>query len=161
MPELRPSLRTLFTGACLALALALGLVRPAHANDAAPAAEDPVLEARMTRIASELRCLVCQNQTIADSNADLAQDLRRQVREMLRKGDDDATIIQYMTDRYGDFVLYRPPVKGTTLLLWFGPALMLLLGFGALALVMRRRAHTAANQFEPDDPAVFADPHQS
>jgi cytochrome c-type biogenesis protein CcmH len=124
-------------------------------------ADDPALEARMTRIASELRCLVCQNQTIADSNADLAQDLRRQVREMLRKGDDDATIIAYMTDRYGDFVLYRPPVKATTLLLWFGPAAMLLLGFGALAVVLRRRSRTAANQFEPDDPALFADPHQS
>ena len=137
------------------------LALPAFANDAAPAAADPALEARMTRITAELRCLVCQNQTIADSNADLAQDLRRQVREMLRKGDDDAKIIQYMTDRYGDFVLYRPPVKATTLLLWFGPALMLLLGFGALALVMRRRARAAANQFEPDDPALFADPHQS
>jgi cytochrome c-type biogenesis protein CcmH len=134
---------------------------PALANDAAPAAADPALEARMTRITAELRCLVCQNQTIADSNADLAVDLRRQVREMLSKGDDDAKIIQYMTDRYGDFVLYRPPVKATTMLLWFGPALMLLFGFGALAVVMRRRARAAANQFEPDDPALFADPHQS
>jgi cytochrome c-type biogenesis protein CcmH len=139
----------------------LCLAMPAFANDAAPAADDPALEARMTRITAELRCLVCQNQTIADSNADLAQDLRRQVREMLRKGDDDAKIIDYMTDRYGDFVLYRPPVKAATLLLWFGPALMLLLGFGALALVMRRRARTAANQFEPDDPALFTDTHQS
>ena len=137
------------------------LVGPALANEAAPLAADPVLEARMTRITAELRCLVCQNQTIADSNADLAVDLRRQVREMLRKGDDDAKIIQYMTDRYGDFVLYRPPVKATTMLLWFGPALMLLFGFGALAVVMRRRARAAANQFEPDDPALFADPHQS
>ena len=137
------------------------LARPAFANDAPPLAADPALEARMTRIASELRCLVCQNQTIADSNADLAVDLRRQVREMLRKGDDDTKIIQYMTDRYGDFVLYRPPVKATTLLLWFGPAAMLLLGFGALAVVLRRRARAAANQFEPDDPALFADPHQS
>jgi len=137
------------------------LARAALANEAAPLAADPVLEARMTRITAELRCLVCQNQTIADSNADLAVDLRRQVREMLRKGDDDAKIIQYMTDRYGDFVLYRPPVKATTMLLWFGPALMLLFGFGALAVVMRRRARAAANQFEPDDPALFADPHQS
>jgi len=137
------------------------LAGSALANEAAPLAADPVLEARMTRITAELRCLVCQNQTIADSNADLAVDLRRQVREMLRKGDDDAKIIQYMTDRYGDFVLYRPPVKATTMLLWFGPALMLLFGFGALAVVMRRRARAAANQFEPDDPALFADPHQS
>ena len=134
---------------------------PTIANDAVPAAADPALEARMTRIAAELRCLVCQNQTIADSNADLAQDLRRQVREMLSKGDDDAKIIAYMTERYGDFVLYRPPVKATTLLLWFGPALMLLLGFGALVIVLRRRARAAADQFEPDDPALFTDPHKS
>lgn len=157
MPEIPQLLRAGL--ACVFLALAIAA--PAFATDAAPAAEDPALEARMTRIASELRCLVCQNQTIADSNADLAQDLRRQVREMLRKGDDDAKIINYMTERYGDFVLYRPPVKATTLLLWFGPALMLLLGFGALAVVMRRRARAAANEFEPDDPALFADPHQS
>jgi cytochrome c-type biogenesis protein CcmH len=148
------------TALCAWLA-ALCLLQPAFANDAAPLAADPALEARMTRITAELRCLVCQNQTIADSNADLAVDLRRQVREMLRKGDDDAQIIRYMTDRYGDFVLYRPPVKATTVLLWFGPALMLLFGFGALALVMRRRARTGAEQFESDDPALFADPHQS
>ena len=147
---------------CLVLwLLVLCAAVPARAGEAAPAAADPVLEARMTRIASELRCLVCQNQTIADSTADLAQDLRRQVREMLSRGDDDATIIAYMTQRYGDFVLYRPPMKATTLLLWFGPALMLLFGFGALALVLRGRARTAAAQFDADDPAVFADPHQS
>ena len=141
--------------------LILSIQLPSFANDARPAAADPVLEARMTRITAELRCLVCQNQTIADSNADLAVDLRRQVREMIAKGDDDAKIIQYMTDRYGDFVLYRPPVKSTTWLLWFGPALMLVFGFGGLAVVMRRRARTSAEQFEADDPALFADPHQS
>jgi cytochrome c-type biogenesis protein CcmH len=153
LERLRLWLLLLCTGLCMAL--------PARANEAAPAADDPVLEARMTRITSELRCLVCQNETIADSTADLAADLRRQVREMLRKGDDDATIIKYMTYRYGDFVLFRPPMKATTVLLWYGPALMLLAGFGGLALVMRRRARAAANQFEPDDPALFADPHQS
>ena len=145
----------------IALLASLWLALAAHANEAAPAAADPVLEARMTRIAAELRCLVCQNQTIADSNADLAQDLRRQVREMLARGDDDAKIIQYMTDRYGDFVLYRPPMKATTMLLWFGPALMVVLGLGALAVVMRRRARAGAAQFEPDDPALFTDTHQS
>jgi len=145
----------------IALLASLCLAFAAHANEAAPAAADPVLEARMTRITAELRCLVCQNQTIADSNADLAQDLRRQVREMLARGDDDAKIIQYMTDRYGDFVLYRPPMKATTMLLWFGPALMVVLGLAALAVVMRRRARAAAAQFEPDDPALFTDTHQS
>jgi cytochrome c-type biogenesis protein CcmH len=150
---MRRALSTSLASLCIALS--------AFAKDAAPTPDDPALEARMTRIASELRCLVCQNQTIADSGADLAQDLRRQVREMLRQGDDDAKIIAYMTDRYGDFVLYRPPVKGTTLLLWFGPALMLVGGFGALVIAIRRRARAAASAFEPDDPAVLADPHQS
>ena len=145
----------------IALLASLCLAFAAHANEAAPAAADPVLEARMTRITAELRCLVCQNQTIADSNADLAQDLRRQVREMLARGDDDAKIIQYMTDRYGDFVLYRPPMKATTMLLWFGPALMVVLGLAALAVVMRRRARAGTAQFEPDDPALFTDTHQS
>ena len=137
----------------------LCIAAQASANDAAPVADDPALEARMTRIASELRCLVCPNQTIADSSAPLAQDLRRQVRDMLRRGDADATILAYMTDRYGDFVLYRPPLKSTTWLLWSGPALMLAAGFGMLVRVMRRRARAAAEDFEPDDPALFADPH--
>jgi cytochrome c-type biogenesis protein CcmH len=145
----------------LALILALSFCAFAAAKEAPPAADDPAIEARMLRIAQELRCLVCQNQTIADSHAGLAEDLRNEVRAMLRQGRSDREIIQYMTDRYGDFVLYRPPVKAATLLLWFGPALMLLLGFGALALVMRRRARAAATQFEPDDPALFVDPHQS
>lgn len=154
-------MRRLVVARVAMLLASVWLAFAAHANEAAPAAADPVLEARMTRIAAELRCLVCQNQTIADSNADLAQDLRRQVREMLARGDDDATVIRYMTDRYGDFVLYRPPIKATTLLLWFGPALLVVCGLGGLAIVMRRRARATANQFDPDDPALFTDPHQS
>lgn len=121
-----------------------------HAKEAVPAAEDPVLEARMLRIATELRCLVCQNQTIADSHAELAVDLRNQVKEMLKRGDSDQAIIDYMTARYGDFVLYRPPLKGTTLILWFGPGLLLIGGLGALLLVLRRRSRLSADQFEPD-----------
>jgi cytochrome c-type biogenesis protein CcmH len=104
-------------------------------------------------VASELRCLVCQNQTIADSHADLAVDLRNQVREMLARGDSDAQIIDYMTARYGDFVLYRPPLKGTTYILWFGPALLLVGGLGALLLVLRRRSRLSPDQFEPDPDA--------
>jgi len=110
----------------------------------------------MQAIAVELRCLVCQNQTIADSHADLAVDLRNQVREMLRQGKSDREIIDYMTARYGDFVLYRPPVKGTTMLLWFGPAVLLVGGVGILWLVLRRRSRRAAEDFEPDEPDALA-----
>ena len=132
------------------LALLLALPLAAGAKEAAPASDDPVLEARVMRIAAELRCLVCQNQTIADSHADLAQDLRQQVREMLQKGQSDAQIIDYMTQRYGDFVLYRPPVKSTTALLWYGPAVLMLGGLGVLAVVLRRRSKLPDDQFEPD-----------
>ena len=135
------------------LAVVLTFVQGAvWANDAAPAVDDPVLEARMTAIASELRCLVCQNQTIADSHADLAVDLRRQVREMLQAGQSDQQITDYMTARYGDFVLYRPPFKTVTALLWIGPAAMVVGGLGALFVVLRRRSRMHADQFEREDP---------
>jgi cytochrome c-type biogenesis protein CcmH len=113
-------------------------------------AADPAIEARMLRIAAELRCLVCQNQTIADSNASLAVDLRAQVRTMLRQGRSDEQVLHFMTDRYGDFVLYRPPLKATTLLLWGGPALLLLGGLATLVVVLRRRAMLDDDRFEPD-----------
>ena len=117
------------------------------ADDAAITA----LDARVQAIAAELRCLVCQNQTIADSHAGLAIDLRRQVREMLQAGKNEREIIDYMTARYGDFVLYRPPVKTSTALLWFGPALLLVGGVVVLVTVLRRRARLGAEQFEPDE----------
>ena len=130
--------------ALLFCAAAIGAHGAANAADAQPAAADPVLEARVLSIAAELRCLVCQNQTIADSHADLAQDLRRQVREMLQRGQSEREIIDYMTARYGDFVLYRPPLKARTLLLWAGPALLVLAGVGLLVWNLRRRPATAA-----------------
>ena len=133
------------------LLLAVVLFHPAHAKDAAPEAADPALEARMVRIASELRCLVCQNQTIADSHADLAVDLRRQVREQLQAGRSDAEIVDYMTARYGDFVLYRPPFKATTAFLWLGPALMLVGGGIALVVILRRRRRLPDDAFDVDD----------
>ncbi len=123
----------------------------AWANEAAPASADPALEARMMAISSELRCLVCQNQTIADSHAELAVDLRAQVREMLQAGKTNAQITEYMTARYGDFVLYRPPFKALTALLWIGPAAMVLIGLGALFVVLRRRSRMSADQFEPEE----------
>ena len=123
----------------------------AQAKDAAPAAADPVLEARMQRIAIELRCLVCQNQTIADSPAGLSDDLRREIREQLLRGATDQQVVQYMTDRYGDFIRYRPPVKGSTMALWIGPAVLLVLGVAVLVIALRRRAKLAPDRFEPDD----------
>jgi cytochrome c-type biogenesis protein CcmH len=108
------------------------------------------LETRVQRLAAELRCLVCQNQTIADSNAELAVDLRNQVRKQLQAGKTEAEVIDYMTARYGDFVLYRPPVKASTAVLWFGPAVLLVGGIGTLGFILRRRAKMAAEAFEPD-----------
>jgi cytochrome c-type biogenesis protein CcmH len=127
------------------------------AKEAVPAAEDPALEARMLRITAELRCLVCQNQTIADSHSGLAEDLRREVRDQLRRGSSDEQIVQYMTDRYGDFVRYRPPFKSSTALLWAGPAVLLVIGLSALILVLRRRSKLAADRFEPDEVEVLDD----
>lgn len=138
-------LRRLLLAFCLALPLS------AAAKEAAPASDDPVLEAKVMRISAELRCLVCQNQTIADSHADLAQDLRGQVRDMLRQGQSEAQILDYMTQRYGDFVLYRPPVKSTTTLLWYGPAALLIGGVIVLILVLRRRSKLPDDRFEPDE----------
>ena len=125
------------------LALALALAAPAlHAVEAPPVAADPVLEKRVMALSHELRCLVCQNQTIADSSASLAIDLRNEVREKMRAGESDEAIINYMTARYGDFVLYRPPVKLTTLVLWFGP--LLLMVWGLYSLFRRLRDRNAA-----------------
>ena len=102
------------------------------------------------KISAELRCLVCQNQTIADSNAGLAVDLRNQVREMLKRGDTPEQITDYMTARYGDFVLYRPPVKSSTAVLWYGPAALLVLAVVVLLFIVRRRSKLPSERFEPD-----------
>jgi cytochrome c-type biogenesis protein CcmH len=97
----------------------------ACAKEATPMAQNPEVEARVMALATELRCLVCQNQTLADSHSELAGDLRREMREMAEKGMSDKEIAEFMVNRYGDFVLYRPPLKPTTWLLWFGPFLLL------------------------------------
>jgi cytochrome c-type biogenesis protein CcmH len=147
------SLRKLWQGLTLlwVLVLSLSLAMPAtHAGEAQPVSADPALEARVMALSAELRCLVCQNQTIADSHADLAVDLRNQVREMLKRGDSPEQIKAYMTERYGDFVLYRPPVKNTTALLWYGPAALLVLAVVVLIGVIRRRSRLPADRFEAD-----------
>jgi cytochrome c-type biogenesis protein CcmH len=126
-------------------ALLLGLIAAAFslgvgAVDIHGQLEDPALQARFESIAKELRCLVCQNESIADSNADLAVDLRRQVREMLVAGKSDDEIFKYMTDRYGDFVRFAPPLSPKTFLIWGAPFIALLLGAGIVFRVARQRA---------------------
>ncbi|MEK6279689.1 MAG: cytochrome c-type biogenesis protein [Acidobacteriota bacterium] len=112
---------------------------PAHADEARPSADDPVLEERVMNLSRELRCLVCQNETLADSRADLAVDLRTQIREQMKAGKSDQEIIQFLTARYGDFVLYRPRVRPATYLLWFGPFILLLGGLVVLFRYVKRR----------------------
>ncbi len=116
------------------------------AKEAVPMAEDPVLEKIVNEISAELRCLVCQNQTIADSHADLAVDLKNQVREMVHEGKTQDEIVDYMVQRYGDFVRYRPPVKASTYLLWAGPFLLLFLGIFVLILNLKKRRLLAGEQ---------------
>jgi cytochrome c-type biogenesis protein CcmH len=144
----------------LAFALAMllaALALPLHAADAVPTDRDPVAESRAVRLSEKLRCLVCQNQTIAESNAELALDLRRQIHEQIAAGKTDDEILAYMTARYGDFVLYQPPVKPITLLLWGGPALLLILGFVVLLRVLRaRKAEPEAAPLSADERARAA-----
>ncbi len=136
----------------LALMLALCCALPLAAKEAPPVAANPQLEARMMALATELRCLVCQNQTIADSHAELAVDLRQQIREQLAAGKSEDDIRDYMTARYGDFVLYKPPLKATTALLWIGPAVLLVAALLALFVVLRKRQRMSADAFDPDTP---------
>jgi cytochrome c-type biogenesis protein CcmH len=121
---------------CLLPSLAL-------AEEAQPLADDPVLEKRVMALAEDLRCLVCQNETLAGSHSDLAVDLRRQIREQMKAGKSDQEIIAFMTERYGDFVLFRPPVKTTTYLLWFGPFALLAVGIVVQYLYLKRRRERA------------------
>jgi len=123
----------------IALAVSLLAVFSAGAKEAEPVGSDPALQQRMMALAAELRCLVCQNQTIADSQVGLASDLRQEILEMMQKGQTDAQIKDYLVARYGNFVLYKPPVKSDTLLLWFGPGLLLVGGMVALFLALKRR----------------------
>jgi cytochrome c-type biogenesis protein CcmH len=123
-----------------------------YAGEAKDLAEDPVLEQRMVNLAQNLRCLVCQNESLASSRADLAKDLRQEVRDQMKKGMTDQQIIDYLVSRYGDFVLFDPPVKSYTLLLWYGPFALLLIGFVGLVLQLRRRKKTVPdNQLSAEE----------
>ena len=124
----------------LLFSLLLALSLPAAwAGEAAPNADDPVIEQRMVKLSEELRCLVCQNESLAGSHAELAEDLRREIRAQMKAGKNDKEVIEYLTTRYGDFVLYRPPFKPLTYLLWLGPLLFLSLGGGIWYATLKKR----------------------
>jgi cytochrome c-type biogenesis protein CcmH len=137
--------------ASLALLLLLLGGSAAFAVEPGEMLSDPALEARARDISKGLRCLVCQNESIDDSGADLAHDLRVLVRERLKAGDSDAQVVDYLVKRYGDFVLLKPPVAPRTWLLWFGPAAILVIGGGAALLLTRRRSRTAPAPLTADE----------
>lgn len=124
----------------------LVILQVSYANDAAPLADDPVTEQRLISISEEMRCLVCQNESLAGSRSDLANDLRREIRTLIKEGKSDDQIRNFMVERYGDFVLYRPPVKPITWLLWIGPFVILLIGIGFLFSYLRRRNTSVASK---------------
>ena len=123
----------------LLFALSLALAAPLWAGEAAPVGEDPVIEQRMVNLATDLRCLVCQNESLAGSHAELAEDLRKEIRAQMKAGKNDKEVVEYLTTRYGDFVLYRPPFKPVTYLLWLGPLLFLALGGTLWYLALKKR----------------------
>ncbi|HMS25988.1 MAG TPA: cytochrome c-type biogenesis protein CcmH [Burkholderiaceae bacterium] len=136
-------LHTVFLNAMTAVVMAVIMsANVSFANEATPLADDPVVEQRLNTIAEELRCLVCQNESLAGSRAGLALDLRRELRGLIKAGKSDAEIKDFMVNRYGDFVLYRPPVKPQTWLLWFAPLIVLLIGL----LVLLRTVKQSQNK---------------
>jgi cytochrome c-type biogenesis protein CcmH len=120
------------------------------AGPARPNAEDPELEKRLQSVTKELRCMVCQNESIADSSAPLAVDMRNEIREQLRSGMTEGQVLEFMVARYGNFVRFRPPLDWTTLALWFGPALLMVFGLGLLVSQLRQRRALAAMRAMPD-----------
>jgi cytochrome c-type biogenesis protein CcmH len=138
----------------LAVLFFMGVFMCSHAGEAIPVTADPALEARVQALSEELRCLVCQNQNLADSHAELAIDLKNKVREMLQAGRSEKEVIDYMVRRYGDFVLYRPPVKATTWLLWGGPFVLFVAALGFLFVKLRQRSRTTQAPLSSDERAV-------
>lgn len=127
------------------IALCIFSLGSAYAKDAAPLADDPLTEQRLISISEEMRCLVCQNESLAGSRSDLANDLRREIRILIKEGKSDEQIRTFMVERYGDFVLYRPPVKPITWLLWIGPFVILVIGIGGLLTYLRRRDRSVSS----------------
>jgi cytochrome c-type biogenesis protein CcmH len=125
------------TGFVLLLLLLIPLT--GWSKEAIPVAEDPEIEKRMLALTMDLRCLVCQNEPISDSRAEFSNDIRREIREQIKANKTDEEIIQFLVDRYGDFILYNPPVKSTTVMLWFGPAILFVIALGALIVHLKRR----------------------
>ncbi|MDH5181392.1 MAG: cytochrome c-type biogenesis protein CcmH [Gammaproteobacteria bacterium] len=139
-------LRRLLSGLLL-----LGWVMTAHAGIYAFEFDDPAKEARFKRLSEELRCLVCQNQTLADSGAGLALDLRKELHQMVLRNASDEEIKTFMVSRYGDFVLYNPPVKSSTYLLWFGPFVLVVIALVILIMAIRRNRERPVKALSPDD----------
>jgi len=142
----------------LLIALCIFSLASSYAKDAAPLADDPLTEQRLISISEEMRCLVCQNESLAGSRSDLANDLRREIRILIKEGKSDEQIRTFMVERYGDFVLYRPPVKPITWLLWIGPFLILLIGIGGLLTYLRKRDRSvpSLNLTEEDNRRIDA-----
>ncbi|MBM6704725.1 cytochrome c-type biogenesis protein CcmH [Sutterella massiliensis] len=141
--------RTKLAFAGIAAALSLAMTPALHAKEAAPTAFDPIAHKRVVEVSEQLRCLVCQNQSIADSNAELAVDLRNQVIEQVKAGKTNKEIVDYMVERYGDFVLYKPPFKLSTAILWLGPLCLFVAGLGAFYINLRRRKRMVAEAAKP------------
>jgi cytochrome c-type biogenesis protein CcmH len=135
-------MKYLFLSVIMLASLALFAV----AKEAQPSSDDPALDQRMMNLSRELRCLVCQNETLADSRADLAEDLRSQIREQMKAGKSDKEIVAYLTARYGKFILYNPPIDPTTYLLWFGPFVLLLAGLFVLFRYVKQRRELIIDQ---------------
>jgi cytochrome c-type biogenesis protein CcmH len=133
------------------IALCFFSLGTSSAKEATPLADDPVTEQRLISISEEMRCLVCQNESLAGSRSDLANDLRQEIRIQIKEGKSDAQIRSFMVERYGDFVLYRPPVKPITWLLWIGPFVILLIGIAGLFTYLRRRNASVINIILSDD----------
>jgi cytochrome c-type biogenesis protein CcmH len=123
----------------LMVAASMLFLSSAYGGEAAPIGEDPAIEQRMVKLSENLRCLVCQNESLAGSHAELAEDLRKEIRAQMKAGKNDKEVISYLTERYGDFVLYRPPFKPLTYLLWLGPLLFLVLGSSVWYITLKKR----------------------